>query len=94
MLTGDEELERLIGLASVKRMIKKIKAYAKRNKGEESFNLHMCFYGNPGTGKTEVARILSRILYDAGVLGEAKLVETDGRGLLGRYVAESAPSKL
>ena len=91
MLTGDEELERLIGLASVKRMIKKIKAYAKRNKGEESFNLHMCFYGNPGTGKTEVARILSRILYDAGVLGEAKLVETDGRGLLGRYVGETAP---
>lgn len=91
VLTGDEELERLIGLASVKRMIKKIKAYAKRNKGEESFNLHMCFYGNPGTGKTEVARILSRILYDAGVLGEAKLVETDGRGLLGRYVGETAP---
>lgn len=51
----------------------------------------MCFYGNPGTGKTEVARILSRILYDAGVLGEAKLVETDGRGLLGRYVGETAP---
>lgn len=82
VLTGEEDLDQLIGLASVKRMIKKIKAYAKRNKGEEGFNLHMCFCGNPGTGKTEVARILSRILYDAGVLGEAKLVETDGRGLL------------
>ena len=51
----------------------------------------MCFYGNPGTGKTEVARILSRILYEAGILGEAKLVETDGRGLLGKYVGETAP---
>ncbi len=91
VLTGEEELDRLIGLAPVKRMIKKIKAYAKRNKGEEDFNLHMCFYGNPGTGKTEVARILSRILYDAGVLGEAKLVETDGHGLLGKYVGETAP---
>lgn len=91
LLTGEEDLDQLIGLASVKRMIKKIKAYAKRNKGEEGFNLHMCFCGNPGTGKTEVARILSRILYDAGVLGEAKLVETDGRGLLGRYVGETAP---
>lgn len=91
MLTGEEELEQLIGLASVKRMIKKIKAYAKRNKAEDDFNLHMCFYGNPGTGKTEVARILSRILYDAGVLGEAKLVETDGHGLLGKFVGETAP---
>ena len=91
LMSGEEELDALIGLTSVKRMIKKIKAYAKRNKGEEGFNLHMCFYGNPGTGKTEVARILSRILYDAGVLEEAKFVETDGRGLLGKYVGETAP---
>ena len=91
VLTGEEELDQLIGLDSVKRMVKKIKAYAKRNKGEEGFNLHMCFYGNPGTGKTEVARILSRILYDAGVLAEAKLVETDGHGLLGKFVGETAP---
>lgn len=91
VLTGEEELDRLIGLATVKRMIKKIKAYAKRNKDNDGFNLHMCFYGNPGTGKTEVARILSRILYDADVLGEAKLVETDAHGLLGRCVGETAP---
>ena len=84
-------MDQLIGLDSVKRMVKKIKAYAKRNKGEVGFNLHMCFYGNPGTGKTEVARILSRILYDAGVLAEAKLVETDGHGLLGKFVGETAP---
>lgn len=91
ILTGEEELDQLIGLETVKRMVRKIKAYAKRNKGEEGFNLHMCFYGNPGTGKTEVARILSRILYDAGVLDEAKLVETDGHGLLGKFVGETAP---
>ena len=91
ILTGDEELDKLIGLSSVKRMLKKIKAYAKRNKGEDDLNLHMCFYGNPGTGKTEVARILSRILYDAGVLAEAKLTETDAHGLLGSVVGETAP---
>ncbi len=91
VLTGEEELDQLIGLGSVKRMVRKIKAYAKRNQGGEGFNLHMCFYGNPGTGKTEVARILSRILYDAGVLGEAKLVETDGRGLIGQYVGATGP---
>ena len=90
-LTGEEELDQLIGLDSIKRMVKKIKAYAKRNKGEADFNLHMCFLGNPGTGKTEVARIISRILYDAGVLEEAKLIETDAHGLLGRYVGETGP---
>ena len=91
ILTGEEELEQLVGLASVKRMIKKIKAYAKKNAGDGSFNLHMCFYGNPGTGKTEVARILSRILYDAGVLAESKLVETDSTGLLGKVIGETGP---
>lgn len=91
ILSGEEELEQLIGLANVKRMVRKIRAYAKRNKGRSDFNLHMCFCGNPGTGKTEVARIISRILYDAGVLDEAKLVETDSRGLLGKRVGETAP---
>ena len=91
ILTGDEELDRLAGLASVKKTIRKIRAYAKKNKADSDFNLHMCFYGNPGTGKTEVARILSRILYDAGVLDEAKLVETDAHGLLGSYVGQTAP---
>lgn len=90
ILTGDEEMEQLIGLAVIKRMIRKIKAYAKRNQGVDGFNLHMCFYGNPGTGKTEVARILSRILYDAGVLDESKLVETDSHGLIGKFVGETA----
>lgn len=94
ILTAEEELDRLIGLSSIKRMVKKIKAYAKRNKDDESFNMHMCFYGNPGTGKTEVARILSRILYYAGVLPEAKLTETDSHGLIGRYVGETAPKTL
>lgn len=90
-LSGEEELDQLIGLTNVKRMVRKIRVYAKRNKGSSDFNLHMCFRGNPGTGKTEVARIISRILYDAGVLGEAKLVETDSRGLLGKRVGETAP---
>lgn len=94
ILTGEEELDQLIGLGNIKRMVKKIKAYAKRNQGLEDFNLHMCFYGNPGTGKTEVARILSRILYDVGVLDEAKLVETDAHGLIGKFVGETAPKTL
>lgn len=91
ILTNEERLEQLVGLTSVKRMVKKIKAYAKRNKSSDDFNMHMCFYGNPGTGKTEVARIISGLLYEAGVLPEAKLVETDASGLIGKYVGETAP---
>lgn len=91
ILTGEEELDALIGLDSVKKTIKKIKAYAKKNKNLDSFNMHMCFLGNPGTGKTEVARIISRILYEAGVLEEAKLIETDVNGLVGKFVGETGP---
>lgn len=91
ILTADEQLDALIGLQAVKRMVKKIRAYAKKNQSQADFNLHMCFYGNPGTGKTEVARLLSQLLYDAGVLEEAKLVETDAHGLMGAYVGETAP---
>ena len=94
IMTADEELDALVGLTAVKRMVKKIRAYAKRNKDNEDFNLHMCFFGNPGTGKTEVARILSRLLYDAGVLPEAKLCETDAHGLMGKFVGETAPKTL
>jgi len=91
ILTNEERLEQLVGLTAVKRMVKKIKAYARRNQSSDDFNLHMCFYGNPGTGKTEVARIISGLLYDAGVLPEAKFVETDASGLIGKYVGETAP---
>ena len=89
-MTAEEELEALIGLEQIKRTVRKIKAYSKKNKNSDSFNLHMCFYGNPGTGKTEVARILSRILYDAGVLPEAKMTETDANGLIAKYVGQTA----
>lgn len=94
ILTAEDELEALIGLRNVKRMVKKIKAYAKRNKDDPDLNLHMCFCGNPGTGKMEVARILSRILYEAGVLPEAKLTETDSQGLISKYVGDTASKTL
>ncbi len=57
-------------------------------------NLHMCFCGNSGTGKTEVVRILSRILYETGVLPETKLTETDSQGLISKYVGDTASKTL
>lgn len=90
VLTADEELDALVGLDAVKKTVRKIRAFAKRHRDNRSFGTHMCFCGNPGTGKTEVARLLSRILYEAGVLPEGKLTETDAHGLIGKFVGETA----
>lgn len=90
VLTAEDELAQLIGLDGIKKTVRKIRAYAKRNMANEGLNLHMCFCGNPGTGKTEVARLMSALLHDAGVLPEAKMIETDASGLLGRAIGETA----
>ncbi|MCQ2771830.1 MAG: AAA family ATPase [Bacilli bacterium] len=90
ILSGEDELNSLIGLNSVKMAVKKIRAYAKKNKGSLSLNLHMAFTGNPGTGKTEVANIISRILFEAGVLPEAKVIVGNRETLVGQYVGQTA----
>lgn len=87
-----EELDKLIGLDSVKNQLKRIRAILLKNKdSNEKLNLHMCFYGNPGTGKTVVARLMANIFYEAGVLPTNKLIETDRSGLCGQYVGQTAP---
>ena len=90
ILTVDEELDALVGLDDIKKTVKKIRAYVKKNAGQQ-FNLHMCFYGNPGTGKTEVARIVSRLLYEAGALKEAKTIEVNPGSLISSYVGGTGP---
>ena len=87
--SAEEKLDSLIGLSSIKKYILKIKAYALHNSNDSEFNLHMCFYGNPGTGKTEVARLISTILYDNKILPEAKFIETNANGLIGQFVGET-----
>ena len=87
-----DELDKLIGLESVKTQLKRIRAILLKNKNSnEKLNLHMCFYGNPGTGKTVVARLMANIFYEAGVLPTNKLIETDRSGLCGQYVGQTAP---
>lgn len=78
-------------LSNVKKEIIKMKAILSKHKGDlDKTNLHMCFYGNPGTGKTEVARLLANILYDEGILAENKFIETDRSGLVAEHVGHTA----
>lgn len=88
-INANEELEALIGLKNVKTELKRIKAYTVKNKNK-NVNLHMAFLGNPGTGKTAVARLIAQILYEAGVLKNNKFVECSRQTLVAMYIGETA----
>lgn len=92
------ELDEIIGLTKVKEYVLSLEEYYKiqqRRKAEGlkagEVNKHMIFTGNPGTGKTTIARILSRYLKAMGVLSGGQLVEVTRADLVGRYVGHTAP---
>lgn len=93
-----EVLNELIGITQVKQQIREIMVQIKTQKelaaqGHDVDRpcVHMMFTGNPGTGKTTVARILARIMKEEGVLRKGLFFEIQGRNLCGRYVGETAP---
>ena len=92
-----EELNSLIGLKDVKEEVISLANFVKvqqqrKEKGlaSPSISYHCVFSGNPGTGKTTVARILARIYKDLGVVSKGHLVETDRSGLIAEYTGQTA----
>ena len=96
-----DQLNSLIGLESVKKDILKMTkliemnlARKKDGKKEVPMTMHLVFTGNPGTGKTTVARLVAGIYHQLGVIKKGQLIEVDRSKLVARYIGQTAGNTL
>lgn len=96
--TSEEELASLVGLSDIKDKMVEFKTFAAyREKARKAGlktpkqTMHMVFSGNPGTGKTIVARIVSKILFETGVTPSPRFEEVSAKNLIGEYVGHTGP---
>lgn len=89
-----KELNALVGLSEIKEQISDLVALLKFNKKANidinNFNLHMIFSGNPGTGKTTVARLIKDIFFNLGYIKQNKMVEVTAKDLIAEYIGQTS----